>query len=178
MLLPTCQRSHKCENWLLSDLLASSKMSGSSLASFSLATSAIGPKITTGLRKPAVQQKDRNMIITQTSSCIESNHNPLFWSLQTVNITFPQHHPLIGRELGLNRLGREVLPALPQISLRTSQSSESPEVSSIAAWCFGESVLNTGKLLSSGQTRVKAESVLGSNYPNLLICNYYYGVII
>lgn len=153
-------------------------MSGSSLASFSLATSAIGPKITTGLRKPAVQQKDRNMIIIQTSSCIESNHNPLFRSLQTVNITFPQHHPLIGRELGLDRLGREVLPALPQISLRTSQSSESPEVSSIAAWCFGESVLNTGKLLSSGQTRVKAESVLGSNYPNLLICNYYYGVII
>lgn len=30
-------------------------MSGSSLASFSLPTSAIGPKITTGLRNPAVR---------------------------------------------------------------------------------------------------------------------------
>lgn len=95
-----------------------------------------------------------------------------------MNITFPQHHPLIGRELGLDRLGREILPALPQISLRTSQSSESPEVSSIAAWCFGKSVLYTGKLLSSGQKRVKAQSALGSNYPDLLRFNYYYGVII
>lgn len=35
------------------NLLASSKRSGSSLDSFSLATSAIGPKMTTGLKKPA-----------------------------------------------------------------------------------------------------------------------------
>lgn len=39
-------------------LLASSKTSGSSLASFSLPTSAIGPKITTGLRNPAVPEQD------------------------------------------------------------------------------------------------------------------------
>lgn len=43
------------------DLLASSKTSGSSLASFSLATSAIGPKITTGLRNPAVHEQDHVM---------------------------------------------------------------------------------------------------------------------
>lgn len=43
--------------WVLFHLLASSKMSGSSLASFSLATSAIGPKMTTGLRNPAVQKQ-------------------------------------------------------------------------------------------------------------------------
>lgn len=33
-------------------------MVGSSLASFSLATSAIGPKMTTGLRNPAVDEQD------------------------------------------------------------------------------------------------------------------------
>lgn len=39
-------------------LLASSKMSSSSLASFSLATSAMGPKMTTGLRNPAVHEQE------------------------------------------------------------------------------------------------------------------------
>lgn len=43
--------------WSVYYLLASSKTSGSSLASFSLATSAIGPKITTGLRNPATQEQ-------------------------------------------------------------------------------------------------------------------------
>lgn len=41
------------ENLITQNLLASSKRSGSSLDSFSLATSAIGPKMTTGLKKPA-----------------------------------------------------------------------------------------------------------------------------
>lgn len=55
-------------------LLASSKMSGSSLASFSLATSAIGPKITTGLRNPAVQEQDRVMEITKGQHYV-TQHN-------------------------------------------------------------------------------------------------------
>lgn len=38
------------------NVLASSKSSGSSLASFSRATSAMGPNITTGLRKPAAEE--------------------------------------------------------------------------------------------------------------------------
>lgn len=38
------------------NILASSKRSGSSLDSFSRATSAMGPNITTGLRKPAAQK--------------------------------------------------------------------------------------------------------------------------
>lgn len=76
-------------------------MSGSSLASFSLATSAIGPKITTGLRKPAVQEKDHIVTIaTLQRQPPTSGH-----ASDKVDITFPQHHPLIGRELGLDRLG-------------------------------------------------------------------------
>lgn len=59
-------------------------------------------------------------------------------------LTFPQHHPLIGRELGLNRLGRQVLPAFPQIPLGTPQPSEPPEVSSVAPRRFRKGVLHTG----------------------------------
>lgn len=163
--------SEVAQTWAVTaSLLASSKMSGSSLASFSLATSAIGPKITTGLRKPAVQEKDHIMTIATLQ-----RHQVKY----KVNITFPQHHPLIGRELGLDRLGWQILPALPQISLRASQASESPEVGPVAAWCFGESVLHTGKLLRSGQTRVRAESwgVGGSNDPDLVRLNCIYGVM-
>lgn len=149
-------------------------MSGSSRASFSLPTSAIGPKITTGLRKPAVQEKD-HIVTTLQRQHPQSDH-----ASDRANITFPQHHPLIGRELGLDRLGRQILPALPQISLRASQSSESPEVGPVAAWCFGESVLHAGKLLRSGQTRVRAESwgEGGSNYPHLVRFNCIHGVMV
>lgn len=68
-------------------------------------------------------------------------------------VTFSQHHPLVGREFGLDRLGGEILPALPQVSLGASQPSEPPEVGSVSAGCFRKCVLHTGELLGSGQTR-------------------------
>ena len=53
--------------YMHTNILASSKRSGSSLASFSRATSAIGPNITTGLRKPAAQ-KHKNQLRMQLQS--------------------------------------------------------------------------------------------------------------
>lgn len=51
-------------------LLASSNTSGASLASFSRATSAIGPKITTGLRNPAVSQQHHVCVTHITSQSV------------------------------------------------------------------------------------------------------------
>jgi len=75
-------------------------------------------------------------------------------------LTFPQHNPLIGRELGLNWLGWQVISALSQIPLGTSQPPESPEVRSVTPWRFREGVLHTGQLFSSEQGRVGLRSVL------------------
>lgn len=136
--------------------LASSKMSGSSLASFSLPTSAIGPKITTGLRNPAVEEREErkaNTSLNQNTHFFNNNllkHPNLLVFVKHKSmtgqyaLTFPQHHPLIGRELGLDRLGRQVLPAFPQIPLGASQPSESPEVRPVSTGCFREGVLHTG----------------------------------
>lgn len=52
-------------------LLASSKMSGSCLASFSLATSAIGPKMTTGLKNPAAQKQDSCVGLPSVSTVLQ-----------------------------------------------------------------------------------------------------------
>lgn len=51
-------------------LLASSNTSGTSLASFSRATSAIGPKITTGLRNPAVSEQHHVCVTHITSQSV------------------------------------------------------------------------------------------------------------
>lgn len=64
-------------------------------------------------------------------------------------LTFPQDNPLISRELGLHRLGGEVLPALPQVPLGAAQAAEPPEVGPVAPGCFGEGVLHAGELLGS-----------------------------
>lgn len=69
------------------------------------------------------------------------------WTLLWRKPTLSQHHPLIGRELGLDRLGRQVLSALPQVPLGGPQTTEPPEVSPVAPWRFGEGILHTGQLL-------------------------------
>lgn len=57
-------------------LLANSKMSGSSLASFSLATSAIGPKVTTGLKNPAdCKQEQVNICYSSGQRCLRPSDN-------------------------------------------------------------------------------------------------------
>lgn len=66
------------------DILASSKRSGSSLESFSRATSAIGPNITTGLRKPAAQREKKPL--TDLKNCAVT--------LKRVNRHVKTPHPL------------------------------------------------------------------------------------
>lgn len=65
--------------------------------------------------------------------------------------TFPKDNSLVRRELGLYRLGRQVLSALPEIPLGAAESPEPPEVGSVTAGCFGKRVLHTGQLLSPGK---------------------------
>lgn len=62
-------------------ILASSKSSGSSRDSFSRATSAMGPNVTTGLRKPAAGNQNTVNLRIQTGSVISAgrccqNHLP------------------------------------------------------------------------------------------------------
>lgn len=76
----------------------------------------------------------------------------LNWLTQTEPLTFSQDDPLISRELGLHRLGGEVLPALPQVPLGAAKPAEPPEVGPVAPCCFGESVLHAGELLGSVDT--------------------------
>lgn len=66
-------------------------------------------------------------------------------------LTFPQHNPLVSRELGLDRLCRQILPALPQVPLGAPQASEPPEIGSVSAGGLGEGVLHAGQLLGSGR---------------------------
>lgn len=136
-------------------------MSGSSLASFSRATSAIGPKMTTGLRNPAAQESKGHIMngffMLHVFFVSRANATPVFrFTAGRLVLTFPQHNPFIGRELGLDRLRRQILPALPQIPLGASQPSEPPEVGSVSAGGLGEGVLHAGQLLGSGQRTVTA----------------------
>lgn len=58
--------------------------------------------------------------------------------------TFPEDHSLVGWELGLHRLGRQVLPALAEIPLGAAKAPEPPEVSAVPARCLRKRVLHTG----------------------------------
>lgn len=142
-------------------------MSGSSLASFSRATSAMGPKMTTGLRNPAAQESKGHILNVDYSCCMffgfflvvvgGANATPVFrFAAGRLVLTFPQHHPLVGRELGLDRLRRQILPALPQVPLGASQPSEPPEVGSVSAGGLGQGVLHAGQLLGSGRRTATA----------------------
>lgn len=81
------------------DILASSKRSGSSLESFSRATSAIGPNITTGLRKPAAQGK-RNRLQTYKTVLLLLNG----LTDMSRHLTLSQHNSFISWELCLDWL--------------------------------------------------------------------------
>lgn len=63
--------------------------------------------------------------------------------------TFSQHDSFVCRKLCLNRLGRDIFSAFPEISLRSSEASKTPKICTIATSRFGKSVLHTCKLLSS-----------------------------
>lgn len=148
-------------------LLASSKMSGSSLASFSRATSAMGPKMTTGLRNPAAQESKGHTLWMFKSDLFLSGRAPVCLCIgSTIHqrclglknhcfarplLTFPQHDSFVGGELGLDRLRWQILPALPQVPLGAAQPSEPPEVGSVSAGGLGEGVLHAGQLLGSGR---------------------------
>ena len=64
-------------------------------------------------------------------------------------LTLSQYNSFISWELCLDRLGGEVLSALPQIPLRAAKTTEPPEVGPVTARCFRESVLDAGQLLRS-----------------------------
>lgn len=101
----------------------------------------MGPNVTTGLRKPAVWNK-------KTSQNADGRRH--FSAPVTVRwLTLSQNDPFIRRELGLDGLGGEVLPALPQVPLGTPKPAEAPEVGPVAPGCFGERVLHAGELLRS-----------------------------
>lgn len=124
-------------------VLASSKRSGSSRDSFSRATSAMGPNVTTGRRNPAAWKK-------RTPSHSESTCPPAVELPDVVRfLTLSQNNPLISWELGLDGLGGQVLSALPQVPLRTPKPAEAPEVRPVAPGCFRKCILHAGELLRS-----------------------------
>lgn len=64
-------------------------------------------------------------------------------------LTLSQYNSFISWELCLDRLGGEVLSALPQVPLGTAKPTKPPEVCPVTPCCFGESVLHAGELLRS-----------------------------
>lgn len=78
-------RLQRVFNTMHANVLASSKRSGSSLESFSRATSAMGPNITTGLRNPAAHKAktDSERRLSQTSYLHSQSRSDFSPSLST-----------------------------------------------------------------------------------------------
>lgn len=101
----------------------------------------MGPNVTTGLRKPAAGNQNTVNLRIQTGSVISA--------VLSEPLTLSQNHSFIRWELGLDRLGGEVLSALPQVPLRTPKPAKAPEVGPVAPGCFGERILHARELLRS-----------------------------
>lgn len=68
---------------------------------------------------------------------------------RAASLTLSQYDSFISWELSLDRLGGQVLPALPQVPLGTAKPAEPPEVSPVAPCRFWEGVLHARELLGS-----------------------------